>query len=68
MLTISLPRELDQRLKALAHKSGETRANLARKAVLSYIEELEDFYLADSRAKKNEPTIPLSEVERELGL
>ena len=41
---------------------------LAREAILEYIDDLEDFYLAEARARKNRKTIPLEDVERELGL
>jgi RHH-type rel operon transcriptional repressor/antitoxin RelB len=41
---------------------------LAREAILEYIDDLEDYYLAEARARRNRKTIPLDEVERELGL
>jgi RHH-type transcriptional regulator, rel operon repressor / antitoxin RelB len=35
---------------------------------LEHLDDLEDLYLAQARARKNRKTIPLEEVERTLGL
>ena len=68
MLTVRLPEPIEQRLAALARKTGRTKTTLAREAILEYIEDLEDFYLAEARARKNRKPIPLDDVERQLGL
>jgi RHH-type rel operon transcriptional repressor/antitoxin RelB len=68
MLAIRLPESIEQRLQALAEESGRTKTTLAREAILEYIDDLEDFYLAEARARKNRMTIPLADVERKLGL
>ncbi len=68
MLAIRLPESLEERLGALAAETGRTKTALAREAIVEYIDDLEDFYLAEARARKNRKTIPLDEVERELGL
>lgn len=68
MLAIRLPEEIEQRLDALAKESGRTKTTLAREAILEHIDDLEDYYLAEARARKNRKTIPLEEVERKLGL
>ena len=68
MLAIRLPQPIEDRLTALAQESGRTKTTLAREAILEYIEDLEDFYLAEARARKNRKTIPLDDVERRLGL
>jgi RHH-type transcriptional regulator, rel operon repressor / antitoxin RelB len=39
-----------------------------REAILVQLDELEDLYLAEARARKNRRAIPLEEVERVLGL
>lgn len=57
MLAIRLPEPIEQRLNALA-----------REAILEFIDDLEDYYLAEARARKNRKTIPLDDVERQLGL
>ncbi len=68
MLAIRLPEEIEARLSALASETGRTKTALAREAILEYIDDLEDYYLAEARARKNRKTIPLADVERELGL
>jgi RHH-type rel operon transcriptional repressor/antitoxin RelB len=68
MLAIRLPEAIEQRLSALAAETGRTKTALAREAIVEFIEDLEDYYLAEARARRNRKTIPLAEVERELGL
>ena len=68
MLAIRLPEAIETRLASLASETGRTKTALAREAILEYIDDLEDLYLAEARARLGRKTIPLSEVERELGL
>lgn len=68
MLAIRLPEPIEKRLSELAAESGRTKTALAREAILEYIDDLEDFYLAEARARQNRKAIPMAEVERELGL
>ncbi len=68
MLAIRLPAPIEERLTLLAAESGRTKTALAREAILEYIDDLEDFYLAEARARQNRKAIPMAEVERELGL
>ncbi len=68
MLAIRLPEPIELRLNALAATTGRTKTTLAREAILEFIDDLEDFYLAEARARKNRKTIALDDVERQLGL
>jgi RHH-type rel operon transcriptional repressor/antitoxin RelB len=68
MLAIRLTPEIEARLDRLAQETGRTKTALAREAILEHLDDLEDFYLAEARARKNRKTIPLIDVERELGL
>lgn len=68
MLAIRLPEGIEKRLEHLAAESGRTKTTLAREAILEYIDDLEDFYLAEARSRQNRKAVPLAEVERELGL
>ncbi len=68
MLAIRLPEAIEKRLSALAGETGRTKTALAREAIVEYIDDLEDLYLAEARARRNRKTIPLEEVERQLGL
>lgn len=68
MLAIRLPESIEERLNALAEETGRTKTALAREAIAEYIDDLEDYYLAEARVRKNRKTIPLEDVERTLGL
>lgn len=68
MLAIRLPKEIEDRLEALARRTGRTKTYYARQAILEYLDDLEDYYLAVARLEENLPAIPLEEVERQLGL
>jgi RHH-type rel operon transcriptional repressor/antitoxin RelB len=68
MLAIRLPETIEKRLDSLAGETGRTKTALAREAIVEYIDDLEDYYLAEARARQNRKTIPLADVERELGL
>jgi RHH-type rel operon transcriptional repressor/antitoxin RelB len=68
MLAIRLPETIEARLNRLAEVSGLTKTALAREAILEHIDDLEDLYLAQARARKDRKTISLDEVERLLGL
>ena len=68
MLAIRLPSTIEERLNNLAGETGRTKTALAREAIVEYIDDLEDYYLAEARARRNRKTIPLAEVERKLGL
>ena len=49
MLAIRLPTEVENRLVALAAKTGRTKTYYATKAILAFIEDMEDTYLALDR-------------------
>jgi RHH-type rel operon transcriptional repressor/antitoxin RelB len=72
MLAIRLPEEIESRLGNLAKKTGRTKTFYAREAILEYIDDLEDLYLAEKRLgdiqKGKTKTIKLNQLERELGL
>ena len=68
MLAIRLPESIETRLNELAAETGRTKTALAREAIVEYIDDLEDYYLAEARARKNRKTIPLADMERELGV
>jgi RHH-type transcriptional regulator, rel operon repressor / antitoxin RelB len=72
MLALRLPQELEARLEALAKKTGRTKSFYAREALVEYIDDLEDLYLAQKRyasiEKGRSGTMTLDEVERRIGL
>ena len=68
MLAIHLKPELEQRLEALAKKTGRTKNSYAREAIEEHIEELEETYIALQRLEKPGRIYTSEEVERELGI
>ena len=72
MLAIRLPADIESRLEALARATGRTKTYYAREAIVEYLDDLEDFYLAEReleeiRAGRSEP-IPLAEVMKRHGM
>jgi RHH-type transcriptional regulator, rel operon repressor / antitoxin RelB len=72
MLAIRLPPEIEKQLADLAKKTGRTKTFYAREAILNYLEDMEDAYIAekalDEFYKSGETAIPLVQVRKELGL
>ncbi len=72
MLAIRLPDDIELRLGNLAKKTGRTKTFYAREAILEYLDDLEDLYLAEKRLSNitngKSKTIKLNQLERELGL
>ncbi|MEO5861274.1 MAG: toxin-antitoxin system antitoxin subunit [Burkholderiales bacterium] len=68
MLAIRLPEDVETRLDKLALKTGRTKTYYAREAICEYLDDLEDYYLADARSRNKVKAISLDEVERRLGL
>ena len=68
MLAIRLKPDLEERLNALAKKTGRTKTFYAREAIEQHLEDLEDYYLAVQAMKKPGRLYTSKEVESELGL
>jgi RHH-type rel operon transcriptional repressor/antitoxin RelB len=66
MLALRLPPEIEQRLDALAKKTGRTKSYYAREAILRQIEDIEDYYLARRRRRSGGPRVTLESLERGL--
>ena len=72
MLAIRLPLEIETRLDNLAKSTGRTKTYYAREAILEYIGDLEDVYMAqqqmeDIRSGKTK-TIPFDEILKNYDL
>jgi RHH-type transcriptional regulator, rel operon repressor / antitoxin RelB len=66
MLALRLPPEIEQRLNALAKKTGRSKSYYARQAILRHIEDIEDTYLARHRLKHGGSRVTLESLERDL--
>jgi RHH-type rel operon transcriptional repressor/antitoxin RelB len=68
MLAIRLDPTIEQRLERLAKKTGRTKTFYAREAILTYLEDMEDYYLAVDALEKPGRIYSRDEVKRELEL
>jgi RHH-type transcriptional regulator, rel operon repressor / antitoxin RelB len=68
MLAIRLPEEIENRLAALAAKTGRTKTFYAKEAILEHIDDMEDKYLAINRLENPSKLWTLSEMEQNLDL
>jgi RHH-type rel operon transcriptional repressor/antitoxin RelB len=66
MLALRLPPDIEQRLDALAKKTGRSKSYYAREAILRQIEDIEDYYLARRRTQRGGPRVALESLERDL--
>ena len=68
MLTVRLDPELEARLDELAEATGRSKSHYVRQALEEFLEDRADYLLAISLLEKNDPTIGLVELRRELGI
>ena len=68
MMAIRLPAEIDDRLTALAKRTGRTKTYYARLAILRLIDDMEDTYIAVERLEKPGKRLTTEEAEKELGV
>jgi RHH-type rel operon transcriptional repressor/antitoxin RelB len=68
MLAIRLPNDIETRLASLAEQTGRTKTYYARQAILSFIEEMEDTYLALNRLENPTKIWTQEEIEAECDL
>jgi RHH-type rel operon transcriptional repressor/antitoxin RelB len=66
MLALRLPPEIEQRLGALAKKTGRSKSYCAREAILRQLEDIEVYYLARRRLARGGPRVTLESLERQL--
>jgi RHH-type rel operon transcriptional repressor/antitoxin RelB len=70
--SVRLPEETEKRLAALALETGRSKAFYIREAILKYIDDMEDVYLAEKRIedmkRSGEQTIPLENLMEQYGL
>ena len=68
MIAIRLPAEIDERLTALAKRTGRTKTYYAREAILRLMDDLEDTYIAVERLERPGRRMSMEEAEKELGM
>jgi RHH-type transcriptional regulator, rel operon repressor / antitoxin RelB len=69
MLALRLPKDIEDRLTALARKTGRTKSYYARQAIIEHLEDLEDIAIAEERlSDPNAEWLSLEEVYERLGM
>jgi RHH-type rel operon transcriptional repressor/antitoxin RelB len=72
MLAIRLPADIEDRLEALARRTGHTKTFFAREAILEHLGDLEALYIAERRLIANRvgqsDSVPLEEVMKRYGM
>lgn len=68
MLAIRLSPDIESRLAHLAKKTGRTKTFYAREAIMEYLGDMEDIYLATERLQNPAKTYSAEDVKHELGL
>ena len=70
MLAVRIDAETERRLEALAARTGRSKTDYAREAILAHLDDLEDFYLAEERTKdfRQDDAISLTDLKTDLGL
>lgn len=68
MLSLRLSNDIETRLGELAETTGRTKSFYAKEAIVKYLDEMEDTYIAINRLEKPAKRVSLADVEKELGL
>jgi RHH-type rel operon transcriptional repressor/antitoxin RelB len=68
MLAVRISHDIESRLQRLALRTGRTKTYYAREAILRFLEDMEDEYLAVSRLESPTKRWTLDELEREIDL
>ena len=72
MLAIRLPAEIEERLDELAKRTGRSKSFYAREAILEHLDDLEDYYLAETRLEDfrqgKSGTVSLAELMERYGV
>ena len=68
MLAIRLPAEIEARLTTLAQRTGRTKTFYAKEAILQYMDDLEDAYLAAERLEQSNKRWSQDDLEQNLDL
>ena len=68
MLSVRLAPEIMERLELLADKTGRTKSFYAREAILRYLEDMEDTFVAIERLETPAKRWTLAELENDVDL
>ena len=63
MLALRLPKQLEERLDALAKRTGRTKGFYVKKALVEMMEDMDDVKLAEAAIKQGGRNMPLAELK-----
>lgn len=66
MIAVRLPEEIERRLAELAARTGRTKTFYVREAIVEYLDEMEERYIALDRLERPAKRWTLDEMERDL--
>ena len=71
-ISIQLPSDVESRLDQLANLTGRSKTFYVQEAIVEYLDDLEDLYLAEHELEEiragRAKTIPLAEVMKRYGM
>ena len=71
-VAVRLPDEIDERLSRLSERTGRSKSQYVKDALLEHLDDIEDAAMAAEAYRdfrlSGEPSIPAAEVYRDLGL
>jgi RHH-type transcriptional regulator, rel operon repressor / antitoxin RelB len=68
MITVRLPKELEDQLERIAQETNRSKSYYVRTALEQYLEDRKDYLLAIAKLEKSNPRISYELVRKELGL
>jgi len=72
MPALHLPADIEKRLDELSRKTGRSKSDYIRDALVEHLDDLEDLHLAEERLRELQEgsikTIPLAELMKAHGL
>ena len=66
-MVVQISPEIESQIEAFARRTGESKDDLVRKALLSYLEDRQDALRAEERLKNIGTRISLEEIGRKYG-
>ena len=67
-MAVQITAEIESRIDALADRTGESRDDLVREALLAYLEDMDDVAIAREHLIHPDDTLSLQEMKKNLGL
>jgi RHH-type rel operon transcriptional repressor/antitoxin RelB len=67
-MAVQIPAEIESQFEAFARRTGESKEDLVRDAILTYLEDREDAMIAADRLKDPGTRISLQEIGLKYGL